>query len=94
MSYRANDVLTLVLLMALGGFLIVLGYLGRSPGFMEAKWWLPVGIGTAIVLVSLANIGFVATQPARLRCPHCDEKIVPKVSGMSRHLRLSRLDED
>ena len=93
MSYRANDTLVLVMLMVIGGFLTLMGFASRWPGFMEEIWWLPLGSGILIVLVSLVAIGFVATQPTKIPCPYCHEKIVPKVR-INGHLRFSRLDED
>jgi len=93
MSYRGNEVLVLVLMMIVGGFLVGIGFASRMPGFMEEMWWFPVIVGGAILLGMLINIGFVATQPTRISCPYCHEKVVPKVK-LNGHLRLSRLDED
>jgi hypothetical protein len=94
MSYRTNDILVLVMLIFIGVGFAVIGLVSRIPGFMEQNWWAPLGIGILIFLVSLINIGFVATEPTKIPCPYCHEKIVPKVKSMSGHLRLSRLDED
>ena len=94
MSYRTGDILTLVLLMILGGAFVAVGLLSRRPDLMEDIWWIVVAFGGAVLLSCLVNIGFVATQPAKIPCPYCNEKIVPKVRTMSGHLRLSRLDED
>jgi len=94
MSYRTYDIWVLVLLMVLGAFFVLIGFVSREPGFMERAWWVPISIGGVILLSCLINIGFVATQPTKIPCPYCNEKIVPKVRTMSGHLRLSRLDED
>ena len=93
MSYRTNDILVLVLIMILGAAFVAIGFVSRTPELMEEIWWAPLGIGALILLGSLVNIGFVATEPTKIRCPYCNEKIVPKVR-MNGHLRLSRLDED
>ena len=93
MSYRTNDILVLVLIMILGAAFVAIGFVSRRPGLMEEIWWAPLGIGASMLLGSLVNIGFVATEPTKIRCPYCNEKIVPKVR-MNGHLRLSRLDED
>jgi len=94
MSYRTNDVMTLVLVMILAAGLVVVGLLSRSPQFIEDMWWLPVVTGSAVLLTCLVGIGFSATQPTKIPCPYCKEKIVPKVRTASGHLYLSRLDED
>jgi len=93
MSYRAYDILMLIMLIIIGGFLLLMGFVSRLPGLMEEIWFLPLAAGALILLLSLVNIGFVATQPTKIPCPYCNEKIMPKVR-MSGHLRLSRLDED
>jgi hypothetical protein len=93
MSYRTNDVIVLIFLMIIGGLLLLIGFGSRLPGFMEEIWFLPLAAGAIILLASLISIGFVATQPTKIPCPYCNEKIVPKVR-MNGHLRLSRLDED
>ena len=93
MSYRAHDTLVLVMMVLIGGFLTLIGFVSRWPGFMEEFWWGPLGLGICIILLSLVNIGFVATQPTKIPCPYCHEKMLPKVR-MNGHLRLSRLDED
>ena len=94
MSYRTNDILVLVLIMILGAGFVAIGFLSRRPELMEEIWFAPLGVGAAILLGSLVNIGFVATQPRKIPCPYCNEKIVPKVRTASGHLHLSRLDED
>jgi hypothetical protein len=93
MSYRTNDIIMLIFFMVIGGFLLLIGFSSRLPGFMEEIWFLPLAGGAVILLASLISIGFVATQPTKIPCPYCHEKIVPKVR-MNGHLRLSRLDED
>jgi hypothetical protein len=93
MSYRAYDILMLIMLIIIGGFLLLMGFVSRLPGLMEEIWFLPLAAGALILLLSLVNIGFVATQSTKIPCPYCNEKIMPKVR-MSDHLRLSRLDED
>jgi hypothetical protein len=93
MSYRTNEAFVQVMIMVVGGAFLGLGFAIRVPGFTEEMWWLPVAVGAVILLVSLVNIGFVATQPTKTSCPYCKEKIVPKVK-MNGHLQLSRLDED
>jgi hypothetical protein len=94
MSYRTNDIFILVGMMMVGAAFVGIGLVSRWPGFMEEIWWLPLVVGGVILLGSLITIGFVATQPTKISCPYCHEKIVPKVGMMSGHLRLSRLDED
>ena len=93
MSYRTYDVLVLLLVMVVGAAFIGIGFASRLPGFIEEVWGLPLAVGGVILLLSLVNIGFVATQPTKISCPYCKEKVVPKVR-MNGHLRLSRLDED
>jgi hypothetical protein len=61
---------------------------------MEQIWWAPLGLGILILLLSFINVGFVATQPTKIPCPYCHEKILPKVRIATGHLHLSRLDED
>lgn len=94
MSYRTNDIMTLLLIMILGVGFIGVGFLGRSPELMKEMWWVPVAVGAALLLACLVNIGFVATQPTKIPCPYCKEKILPKVRTMTGHLHLSRSDED
>ena len=94
MSYRTNDIVMLLFLMVIGGFLRLIGLASRLPGFMQDVWFVPLVLGAVILLASLISIAFVATQPTKIACPYCQEKIVPKVRGMSAHLRLSRLDEE
>lgn len=93
MSYRTYDIWILVMLLVVGAVFAGMGWVSRSPGFVERIWWLPFGLGIVILLLALVNIGFVATQPTKIPCPYCNEKVVPKVR-MNGHLRLSRLDED
>ena len=94
MSYKTNDILVTVMMMVLGGFLTLIGYsLLEFPGAMETIWWAPLGLGILAILLGLVSIGFVATQPTKIPCPYCGEKIVPKCRATG-HLRLSRLDED
>jgi xanthine/uracil permease len=94
MSYRTNDIMVLVLVMILAAALVGVGLLSRSPELMQHMWWLPVVLGAGILLGCLVGIGFSATQPTKIPCPYCKEKIVPKVRTGSGHLYLSRLDED
>ena len=94
MSYRTNGIMTLVLITILGVGFIAVGLLGRSPELMKEMWRPALGVGLAILVACLIDIGFVATQPTKIPCPYCNEKIVPKVRTMSGHLHLSRLDED
>ena len=94
MSYRTADILTVVLLGILGAGFVGIGLLGRRPELLKDVWWIVVAFGGAILLSCLVSIGFVATQPTKIPCPYCNEKVVPKVRTMSGHLRLSRLDED
>jgi hypothetical protein len=94
MSYRTGDILYLVLLGILGAGFVGIGLLGRRPELLADVWWIVVAFGGVILLVCLASIGFVATQPTSLPCPYCNEKIVPKVRTISGHMHLSRLDKD
>jgi len=94
MSYMANAALSMVMLTLIGVYLIVVGFGSRSPGLAEGLWWVSLGLGIVIVLGSLISVGFVATQPAKIPCPYCQEKILLKVRIGSGHLQLSRLDED
>ena len=94
MSYRTNDILVLVLIMILGAGFVAVGLLSRRPELVGEIWWVLVSIGGVILLSCLINIGFVATQPTKIACPYCNEKIVPKVRTASGHLHFSRLDDD
>ena len=69
MSYRAYDTLVLVMITLIGGLLVLVGFLARWPGFVEELWWAVLGLGIFLILVSLVSIGFVATQPTKIRCP-------------------------
>jgi len=93
MSYRTYDIWVLVMLIVMGVAWVVIGFVSRSPGFMEEIRWIPFALGIVTLLGSLISIGFVATQPTKIPCPYCHENIVPKVR-MNGHLRLSKLDED
>ena len=94
MSYKAYDILILIMMLLLGGMFILVGFVGRWPGIMEGIWWMLVGVGIAIVVGVMVSIGFTATQPTKIQCPYCQQKIVPKVKWSTGHLHLSRLDED
>ena len=94
MSYRAYDIWVVLMLIAIGGAWMGIGYASRFPGLMERIWWAPFGLGILILLLSLVNIGFTATQPTKIPCPYCHEKVLPKVRMGTGHLHLSRSDED
>jgi hypothetical protein len=95
MSNRAYNILITVMVILIGGCLTLIGYLLlRLPWVMETIWWAPLALGIVCILGGLVSIGFDATQPTKIPCPYCREKIVPKVRGLSGHLHLSRLDED
>jgi hypothetical protein len=82
------------MLILVGVAWLLTGYASRLPGLMEEIWWMPFALGGVILLGSLISIGFVATQPTKMPCPYCHEKVLPKVRMMSGHLHISRPDED
>jgi hypothetical protein len=94
MSYRTYNIWILVMLILVGVAWLLTGYASRLPGLMEEIWWMPFALGGVILLGSLISIGFVATQPTKMPCPYCHEKVLPKVRMMSGHLHISRPDED
>jgi hypothetical protein len=94
MSDRASQILQTVGTIILGVALTLMGYFSRSPGFMEEIWWIPFALGILLVVMGLAGIWFYTSQPGKLACPHCGEKIVPKRRGFRDHLYLSKSDED
>ncbi len=94
MSDRASQVTQTVGITILGIALTLMGHFSRSPGFMERIWWIPFALGILLIVVGLAGIGFYASQPRKISCPYCGEKIVPKRRGFRDHLYLTRSDED
>jgi len=93
MNYKAYDILVLVMLIVIGLFLTVMGFLLRMPGTGEVIWWLIMGVGIVILVLGLVSIGFTATQATDMLCPYCNKKIVPRVKSGSGHLYLSRKEE-
>ena len=66
MTYKAYDVLVLVMVLIVGIFLTLMGFWLATPGFGEAIWWLVMGLGVWMLLVGLISIGFTATQPTEV----------------------------
>jgi len=93
MTYKAYDILLLVMLMVLGLCLALLGFGLRMPGAGEVIWWLVMSLGILILVLGLVGIGFTATQATEMPCPYCNKKIVPRVKSGSGHLYFSRKEE-
>ncbi len=94
MSDRASQITQTVGIIILGVALTLMGHFSRTPGFMDDIWWIPFALGILLIAVGLAGIGFYASQPTELPCPHCGEKTVPKRQGFRDHLHLMRPDEE
>jgi len=95
MTYKAYNLITLILLRLAGVSILLLGFEMRKLGAGPAIWWSAVGWGIAVLVVSLVAIGFTVTRTSAMPCPHCGEKIVARVKlGLSSgHLYLSRKEE-
>jgi len=95
MTYKAYNLINLILVRRAGVSILLLGFEARKLGAGPAIWWSVVGWGIAVLVVSLVFIGFTVTRTAEMKCPHCGEKIVPRVKlGLSSgHLYLTRNKE-
>jgi hypothetical protein len=94
MSDRVSQITQTIGIIILGIALTLMGHFSRTPGFMDDIWWIPFALGILLIVVGLAGIGFYASQPIELPCPHCGEKIVPRRQGFKDHLHLARPDEE
>ena len=94
MTYKRYDILTVLVWVILGAALIVLGLFLRTPDFGEAVWWVVMGVGIALAVVGIISIGFTARQAVEMQCPHCGEKVVPRVKSSTSHLYLSTEEEE
>jgi sulfite exporter TauE/SafE len=94
MTYKRYDMLTVLVWVILGAALTVLGVFLRRPDFGEAVWWVVMGVGIALVVVGLISIAFSTKQTIELSCPHCGEKIVPRVKSSTSHLYLATGEEE
>ncbi|MFU8796634.1 MAG: hypothetical protein ACNA7X_04990 [Dehalococcoidia bacterium] len=93
MSDRVSQITQTVGIIILGIALTLMGHFSRTPGFMDDIWWIPFALGLLLIVVGLVGIGFYASQPNELPCPHCGEKIVARRQGFRDHLHLTRPDE-
>ena len=93
MTYKRYDMLTVLVWVVLGAALIVLGLFLRRPDFGERVWWVVMGVGIALVVVGIVSIGSTARQDVELDCPHCGEKVVPRVKSSTSHLYLTTVEE-
>ena len=93
MTYKAYDIIVLVMLLVLGVVLIGLGLAATEPRLGELARLLVLVLGVVVLLAGIMSIGFTATQSTEMPCPHCGKKIIPKVKGGSGHLYLSRKEE-
>ena len=95
MTYKAYNIMVLVLLRVVCVALIALGLEVRKLGVGQAIWWSAVGLGIVALVISLVSIGFTAIRTSEMPCPHCGKKIVARVKlGLgSGHLYLSRKEE-
>lgn len=95
MTYKAYNILVLILLRVCGVSLILFGFEMRKPGVGQAIWWSAVVLGIAVLAGSLVTVGLTATRATEIPCPHCGRRIVAKVGlGLgSGHLYLSRKEE-
>jgi hypothetical protein len=95
MTYKAYNLITLILVRLAGVSILLLGFEARNLGAGPAIWWSAVGWGIAVLVVSLVAIGFTVTRTSDMQCPHCEGKIVARVKlGLSSgHLYLSRKEE-
>jgi low temperature requirement protein LtrA len=94
MTYKRYDILTVLVWVILGAALIVLGLFLRRPDFGERVWWVVMGVGIALVVVGIVSIGSTARQDVELDCPHCGEKVVPRVKSSTSHLYLTTVEEE
>ena len=94
MTYKRYDILTVLVWVILGAALIVLGLFLRTPDFGEAVWWVVMAVGIALAVVGIISIGFTARQVVEMQCPHCGEKVVPRVKSSTSHLYLSKGEEE
>ncbi|GEM_PF-1990705 len=94
MSDRVSQITQTVGIIILGVALTLMGHFSRTPGFMDDIWWIPFALGILLIVVGLAGIGFYASQPKVLPCPHCGGEIVPKRQGFRDHLHLTVPDAE
>jgi DNA-directed RNA polymerase subunit RPC12/RpoP len=86
--------LTVLVWVILGAALIVLGVFLKRPDFGERVWWVVMGVGIALVAVGIVSIVFSMRQDVELDCPHCGEKVVPRVKSSTSHLYLTTMEEE
>lgn len=91
MSYKAYDFLVLAALGLLGLAFVGAGALTTTAAFpINILGWGEVAVGILLSLLTISSIGFTATQPKEISCPHCGQKMTPKVKLGSGHLHLEK----
>ena len=95
MTYRAYNLINLVLLRLAGVSILALGFELRNLGIGQAIFGPVMGWGIAVLVISLVVIGVTVTRTSELRCPSCTGKVVVRVKlGLnSGHLYLSRKED-
>ena len=93
MTYKKNDMLTVLVWVVLGAALIVLGLFLRRPDFREVIWWVVMAVGIALAVVGIVSIIFTSRQTVGMLCPHCGGKLVPCVKSSTSQLYLTKGEE-
>jgi DNA-directed RNA polymerase subunit RPC12/RpoP len=94
MTYKKYDMLTVLVWLILGAALIILSLFLRRPDFGERVWWVVMGVGVALVIVGIVSIVSSIRQAVELDCPHCGEKVVPRVKSSTSELYLTTVEEE
>lgn len=72
-------------------------YQGLLLSVVNGFWIVSVSclsVGIICLVFCLVRIGFTATQPVSMPCPHCSKLVVPRVKSWSGHLYFSKRGED
>ena len=91
MTYKAYNLLVLILVRVCGVALIAFGLETRKLALGQTIWWSEVVLGIVVLAVSLVTVGLTATRTTEIHCPHCGKKLMAKVGlGLGAgHLHLS-----
>jgi hypothetical protein len=70
-------------------------YQGLLLSVVNGFWGVSVSclsVGIICLVFCFVQIGFTATQPVSMACPHCNKLVVPRVKLWSGHLYFSKKD--
>jgi DNA-directed RNA polymerase subunit RPC12/RpoP len=94
MTYKKYEMLTVLVWVILGAALTVLGFFLKRPDSGERVWWVVMGVGVALVLVGIVSMVSSIRQAVELDCPHCGERVVPRVKSSTSELYLTKVEEE